>query len=323
MSTVLDPPVARAEPAPAVRLRSHSAGVRLSFTWLGTSKTLTPEQKARAAETFQAEGRCLSAGKKLLDQRHPAFKAVTRVRNRATAYWKGISLPYPEPGLRLLRREDIEAFDERMRAFRAELAEAVAGLEAHYEELKAAARQRLGRLYNPADYPETLRDQFALEWDFPSLEPPDYLRQLHPELYRQECRRVAARFDEAVRLAEEAFVDELSQLVAHLGERLSGEDDGKPKVFRDSAVGNLREFFDRFAQLNVRSNNQLEELVEEARRIVAGVGPQQLRENRPLRQRVAGELETVGQALEELMVERPRRNILRRSRSSGEEAACS
>ena len=65
---------------------------------------------------------------------------------------------------------------------------------------------------------------------------------------------MAARFEEAVRLAEQAFTEEFARLVAHLTERLSGVgEDGKPKVFRDSAVDNLAEFFDRFRALNVRS----------------------------------------------------------------------
>ena len=74
------------------------------------------------------------------------------------------------------------------------------------------------------------------------MEPPPYLQQLSPELYRQESERVTARFDEAVRLTEQAFLDELSGLLSHLTERLAGAEDGKPKVFRDSAVENLREF---------------------------------------------------------------------------------
>jgi hypothetical protein len=93
-------------------------------------------------------------------------------------------------------------------------------------------------------------------WDFPSLEVPDYLRQLKPDLDQAECERVAARFDEAVQLAERAFVEELQKLVAHLVERLSGQADGRPKVFRNSAVENLAEFFDRFRQLNVRSGDR-------------------------------------------------------------------
>src|SRR3954452_4529804 len=103
MTTLLDHLDARSVPAatgtatnPAQRLRATMAAVRLAFTWFGTQKTLTREQKAQAAEAFDAEGQFLSAGKKLLDLRHPAFRAVTALRGKIQSYWKGISLPYPE-----------------------------------------------------------------------------------------------------------------------------------------------------------------------------------------------------------------------------------
>ena len=96
----------------------------------------------------------------------------------------------------------------------------------------------------------------------PGVEPPQYLAQLSPDLYQQECERVAARFDEAVRLAEQVFMEELQNLVTHLTERLTGQTDGKPKVFRDSCLGDLTAFFQRSQQLNVRSSDQLDELVE-------------------------------------------------------------
>jgi hypothetical protein len=102
-------------------LRTVSAAVRVSFTWLGVRKTLTPQQKSQAAESFGAEGDFLSAGKKLLDTRHPAFKEVTAVRGRAVSYWKSLTLPYPEPGIRLIRQERIDAFDSQMTTYRAEL----------------------------------------------------------------------------------------------------------------------------------------------------------------------------------------------------------
>src|SRR5262249_34855839 len=147
-----------------------------------------------------------------------------------------------------------------------------------------------GRLYHASDYPESLTGLFDMTWDFPSVEPPDYLRRLSPELFEQECGRVRARFDEAVRLTEAAFLDELAKLVEHLAERLSGQDDGKPKIFRDTAVENLVEFFGRFQKLNIRSNPQLDELVSQAQRIVQGVEPQQLRDHAALRQQVATQL---------------------------------
>ena len=122
------------------------------------------------------------------------------------------------------------------------------------------------------------------------------------------------RVGEAVRLAEEAFTSELARLVSHLTERLAGTEDGKPKIFRDSVVTNLTEFFERFRQLNVGSSDQLDRLVADARRVVRGVGAQELRDSSSLRQHVATEMSRVQSVLDGLLVDRPRRNILRRPR---------
>ena len=303
---------------PAGRLRATMAAARVSFTWMGTQKTLTPEQKARAAGAFDAQGQFLSAGKKLVDTKHLAFRAVTAIRGKVDVYWKGLSLPFPEPGVRLIRQDAVESFAAQMTDFRGELDDAVANLDRHYGELKHAARARLGSLFNPADYPETLVGLFGVEWSFPSVEPPDYLVQLSPGLYEAERARVAARFEEAVQLAEQAFLDEFARLVAHLTERISGVgDDGQPLVFRDSAIGNLTEFFDRFRSLGVRSNDQLDTLVAEAQRAVRGVGAQDLREREGLRQGVAADFARVQTALDAMIVERPRRRILRQAAGSG------
>ena len=297
---------------PAEQLRTTMAAVRVSIQWLGIQKTLTREQKSEAADTFGAESAFLSAGKKLIDTSHPAFKVVTSIKGKIIGLWKAETLPFPEPGVRLIRQDRIDSFNTRMQYLREELEEAVWQLDEHFAELKSAARERLGRLFNPTDYPASLRSMFAVTWDFPSVEPPSYLQALNPELYQQECQRVQSRFDEAVRMAEEAFTSELAKLISHLTERLSGQDDGRAKIFRDSAIENLTEFFGRFRSLNIGSNEQLDNLVADAQRIVRGVEPQNLRDNAGLRQHVATEMSRVQSVLDGLLVDRPRRNILRR-----------
>jgi hypothetical protein len=277
---------------------------------MGTQKTLSPEQKAQAAEAFDAEGQFLSAGKKLLDTRHKAFRAVTAVRGKIAAYWKGISLPFPEAGVRLIKQDEVDAFARQMSRFKVELTDAVGNLDQHYAELKASAAERLGTLYNASDYPETLVGLFGVAWDFPSVEPPDYLLQLSPGLYEQERARVSARFEEAVSMAEHAFLEEFARLVAHLTERVTDEG-SEGKVFRDSAVNNLSEFFERFRSLSVRSNAQLDELVAQAQRAVRGTSPQALRDSAGIRQEVANRLSRVQSSLDALLVERPRRRIIR------------
>ena len=309
--------------AAAERLRLEAAAVRVSFTWFGVRRALTPQQRAEAADQFGAAGEYVSAAKKLLDTRHPAYRAVTAVRGRVLGCWRGATLPYPEPGVRLIRQDQVEQFNRDLATFRSQLQQAVEGLEEQYGELKEAARSRLGGLFNPGDYPESLLGLFDLSWDFPSVEPPAYLQQLSPRLYEQEAARAAARFEEAVRLAEQAFTAEFGQLVSHLTERLSGGGEGgggERKVFRDSAVANLAEFFARFRQLNVRSSPQLDELVEQARLAVRGVGAQDLRDSDALRQQVAAQLSAVQATLDQMLVDQPRRRILRSPHPGGARA---
>jgi hypothetical protein len=313
-SSLLEQAVSSQSSTAADRLRRSMAAVRVSLSWFGTRKTLTAEQKQEAAEPFGTDARFLSAGKRLLDISHPAYEAVTAVRGKVQSYWKSMSMSYPEPGIRLIRQDKIDEFAAQMREFREQLAEAVENLDRHYSELKATARQRLGSLFDPTDYPDSLEGLFEVSFDFPSIDPPPYLQQLNPRLFEEECRRVQSRFDEAVRLAEQAFTGELAKLVSHLTERLSGTEDGRPKIFRDTAVENLNEFFQRFRELNVRSNEQLDELVARAQRIVRGIEPQDLRDNQLLRQHVATEMAAVQSVLDGLLVDRPRRNILRRPR---------
>jgi len=306
MATIEAPPVDA-----TVRLRRETTALRLSFHWLGTRKTLSRSQRTEAARPFEAAGDFLSAGKKLLDTTHPRFRQVTAVRHRAQAYVQGMSLPYPEPGVRLIRRDDLDEIQQRLTALQQELRDQAARLDEAYAELQATARRQLGRLFAASDYPASLQEEFGMSWEFPSVDPPDYLRRLSPTLYREEAARVAARFDEAARLAEEMFLAELNDLVSHLSERLRGRDDGKPKIFRDSAVENLTEFFERFRRLHVGGEDQLEEIVRRAEAALSGVDAQQLRNAPRLRERLVDNLAEVRQALDEQLVDQPRRSVMR------------
>ena len=180
MTTLLDHPDHRTSVSPAQWLRETTAAVRVSFTWFGVRKALTNEQKIQAAEPFGAEGEFLTARKKLLDTKHAAYKEVTGVRGKVSTYWRSLTVPFPEPGIRLIRQHEVEGFTQQMAAYRSELDVAVAKLDEHYAELKVAARRRLGDLFDANDYPATLRGLFGVDCDFPNVEPPDYLMQLNP-----------------------------------------------------------------------------------------------------------------------------------------------
>ena len=307
--TVADAPLG--DESPAQRLRRIAAAVRVRLRWWGVHRALTAQQKEEMGAVASADARLLTAGKKLIDSRHEAVRRLASVKTRLGNYWRGLTLPYTEPGIRLIRQSDVESFVHGMEGFREELTEAENGLDAAYDEIKEDARRRLGRLFNPGDYPHGVRGLFGVEWDFPGVEPPSYLLRIAPEVYEQERQRVAARFDEAVRLAEQAFAAEFTRLLSHLTERLGECDNGQRKIFRDSAVVNLGDFFARFSQLNVRSNPDLDRLVAQAQELVRGVTPQELRDNDGLRRLIASEMAGVQAGVERMIVDPPRRRIIR------------
>ena len=151
-----------------------------------------PNKRLKPPNRLVPTGDLLSAGKKLLDTSHPAFKAVSSVRSRlVNNYWRGITLPYPDPGVRLIRRAMISlASILRWQPSRHSCSKPLRAFGWRVlPNLRAAARQRLGSLYNGADYPHSLTGLFAVEWDYPSLEPPSYLRQLSPELFGHRAHK--------------------------------------------------------------------------------------------------------------------------------------
>ena len=310
-------PITQTTPNAAQRLRTTMAAVRLAFTWLGVRKTLAPEQRTTAARAFHADRELLSASKLILDTKNPAYRAVAAVRSEASSYWRTVTLPFPEAGIRLLPQNSLGLFETTMQAYRERLQESAQEFAAQYDTMKSEAERRLGTLFNASDYPTTLDGLFDLEVTYPAIEPPAYLVSLHPDVYQQEQARVRERFESAVELAEQAFATELQRLTAHLAERLTGLHDGQPKVFRDSAVQNLREFFERFRRLNIRSSPELDMLVEEAQQVITGIEPQQLRDSVRLRQMVARDFEKIQASVGEMLVDRPRRNILRRGNVGG------
>jgi hypothetical protein len=299
----------------ANRLRATMAAVKLAFTWLGVRKTLAPEQRTTAARAFRADRELLTASKLILDTKNPAYRAVAAVRSEASGYWRTVTLPFPEAGIRLLPQNSLGMFASTMQTYRERLQEAARELAAQYDTIKSEAQRRLGTLFNASDYPSTLDGLFDMEWSVVPIEPPNYLMALHPEVYQQEQARVRERFENAVELAEQAFATELQRLTAHLAERLTGLSDGQPKVFRDSAVENLRAFFERFRRLNIRSSPELDTLVEQAQQTISGIEPQTLRDSNRLRQMVARDFEQIQAAVGDLLVDRPRRNILRRGQT--------
>ena len=300
---------------PAETLQLQYAPMRVSFTWWGTRKALTDDQKEEAATNFDTDKGYLSASKKLIDTKHPAYKPLAKIKREITAYWKTCSLPFPEPGIRLLPQSKMEEFEAWMVNAHDRLKQAAWELQDSYAALRDKARTDLGRLFNSDDYPLRVDDLFDVAHNVESVTPPDWLLELKPQWYEREMQRVRGLFNNAVELAEQAFIKEMTDLVTNLRDRLSDNADGTPKMFGDGCVEKLKAFIERFKELSVKSNDDLEKLVGECDSLTHGVTADHFRGLPELRQHVASKLAEVQAAMEPHIQALPRRKIVRRPAS--------
>ena len=62
--------------SPAQRLRRTAAAVRVSLHWWGVHRALSNQQKEEVSAGYAADARFLTAGKKIIDVRHEAFRRL-------------------------------------------------------------------------------------------------------------------------------------------------------------------------------------------------------------------------------------------------------
>lgn len=290
-------------------LKASTVGCKLSVKRWGTTKTLDDGELERVAVTFDAKSDSISASKKLIDTKDPKFKAISSVLSRAKSYWNAVTVPYPDNGIRLLRTDRIEEFENNVDMFRNELLAALVEFDAEFYRLKQAAKDNLRELFDENDYPMSVLDLFSIHHEYHQIDPPKHLMDLHPEIYEREKQRIAAKFDEAIQLAEAAFADELQKMLDHAIERLTDTGDGKKKKFNDSLMENFREFIDRFHKLNVSGNQQLNDLVEQIKQVAGNVDCEMLRANGGLREHIKEQMLEARNHMATLIVDRPHRKF--------------
>ena len=298
----------------ARELNVQTTGCAIGWQWIGKTRQLTDVQKEVASRALGTNTDSLSASKRLFNTKCPEFRAMTRIKNRVNKYFTQHTLPFPQRGVRLIKRDSIEGFESFMHGEQHCLEVARELLNDEWAELVKEAKGTLGDLFDPSDYPDNLNDTFKLAWTYPTLTPPEYLRRLSGDAFRRESARVRAQFEQAVSLAEEAFTAELGDMVRHLTEVLTGQvagEDGerRPRIFRDSAVENLHEFFERFRTLNIGSSQGLNDLVNEVQQVIGETTPQELRNSRVTREELADRMQTIARRIEEQSIVAPRRQI--------------
>lgn len=221
--------------AASEKLREECGGCRLSISghWPRGNKGIDAQTKAEMSQVAGMDDKALSASKRLYDSKHPTVKKANDLANRVHAYWKSMTIelaaaycvePQLEGGTRLIRRDQIQEFHDRMTAFKSETDTVQDEMNRERDSILAASEamltdEKTGKTkFNESDYPAEFDLNFR--WSFPNVDIPAYLEELAPEVYAQEMAAVRKRFEDSFELANISMLSEMEKVFATWVDRL-------------------------------------------------------------------------------------------------------
>ena len=227
----------------------------------------------------------LLVSKALLD---PVASLAGRIRD----YHYSVTLPWADTGPRLLPSELFMDYTAKMRKFKEEFHNAVSKLLTAYPGEVQAARVRLGNMYKPEDYPDTmtLNERFSVALEFTPVPDGNDFRVGVSEEAQEELREsvtlaVAHRQEAAVK----ATYERVREVVSKIAERLSD-----PKaVFKDSLIENAHDLCAILKALNITNDPKLDEIEEAIRVQLLTWSPERLRTDAHARAATAANAQTV------------------------------
>jgi hypothetical protein len=206
----------------------------------------------------------------------------------------------------------VEEVDGKIGEYQERRAGLVAQFLAAYDASVADAKKRLNGLFDATDYPgaEKVRAAFYVDVRYLAFGVPEKLEGIRKDIFEREKAKAEAQWKDASDEVRQAMRVGLADIVDHMVERLQGNGDGKPKVFRDTLVENMADYLGLFDPRNITDDSQLAQLVERCRNVLDGVDADALRASDAIRAKVKSGMQEVQAVLGTMVIDRPARRIV-------------
>jgi len=242
----------------------------------------------------------------------PELKACRRFLTSLKLAVRSKTVPsFLKGGMYMVKVEAVEEIDALLFKAREDFRPLVEAFAAVADERKEESRARLGSAFNPGLYPtaEQINALYRIDWKWLTMSTPDSLKKISVQFFEREREKQEEALQEAVHEITNMLTLEAKGLADHMVDRLTPDEDGKPKIFRNSMVSNITEFLANFKLRDVGSSEELQSQVERMRKLTEGVQPDDLRKSDSLRQDVHEGFKRVAQTLDSLVMQKPKRKI--------------
>jgi hypothetical protein len=272
----------------------------------------TPEEpEKKPAKKNDTDRRLLAVTKTLLDcQEH---KDVLSFDGETRRWLASLALPSPfRAGTSLVSTEAVAKIEEQLNERAKKRLDLIAKFKTAYPVRVQETALRLGPLFSAEDYPppERIDKFFKFEWQWVSFGTPEALKEISGSIFQREREKAEKRWAEAEVKIQQVLRANLAELVEHLRERLSGDEDGKTKRFQASTLNKVNDFLKTFSLRNVTNDDELEALVRKAGGLLNGVDADMLRSDDKAREIVRQGFVEIKATLDSMITSKPQRQIV-------------
>lgn len=244
--------------------------------WTGKIKASDLDSKI-AIEHNAQKGRATKTDKLLISKDEPLWKAVKAAGRKVHAEWERWSCPWQDGGTRMIASARFIEFSTRLEEAMTGFNKAVAAFVADYEKMIPRQAERLGKLFDPADYPTAseIVERFGVSVDYYPVPTGDDFRVQLADDQMDAVRQSTQRMVEAsIARAAKDPIKRLHKAVATMVATLGQSD----KIFRDSLITNVRELAEMMPALNIANDPKIDELTDEIQQELATIDPSELRD---------------------------------------------
>jgi Protein of unknown function (DUF3150) len=287
------------------RMMDRVVTVSVDFHKPGTRRRMSTEDL-----NSDADKDLLRAAKIILES--DTLNEIRSLHGKTRRFLKRKSLPALfKEGVFFVPTDLVPDVDERLVEAEAETRRLAKEFAKEYPSLIAAAKKRLRSEFNANDYmdPRGVETAFGVTWQYIEIAPSTRLKSISGAVYQRNLSKIEESRASAERTIQLLLRERFAKMIERITDRLSGQDDGTRKVFRDSLIDKATEFFNDFKALNVTDDRELEKLVNRAKGLLKGVDAETLRDDDKLREQVAGAFERIEAVTATMITDAPKRRI--------------
>ena len=206
------------------------------------------------------------------------------------------TLPWSNSGLRLIPTAKFFEFKQTLDKYRQEFETMVNDFVVDYPTRIAAQAFKLGTMFDRGEYPdqEDIAHKFKFSYCFsPVPEAGHFLVDLGDEMEKELREEYEKAYEERVGSAMKDLWLRLKDSLDKIAERLSPDESGKNKIFRDSLVDNVLDLCGMLRDLNVTNDMDLEKARREVEMLLSGVVADDLRKSEEIRKDVKSEVDAI------------------------------